>query len=59
VRSSPDDATYVKVERYSGATTSVLLNLQGDYLIENDRLFNGNLSAYLPIFKVNRGANMT
>ena len=50
--------TYVKVEKNTGVTTSLILKLQGDFNLETDRLFNGK-GVFLPIFKVDRGANMT
>ena len=58
VRSSDNDLTYVKVEKNTGVTTSLILKLQGVFNLETDRLFNGK-GVFLPIFKIDRGANMT
>ena len=58
VRSSDNDFTYIKVEKNTGVTTSLILKLQGVFNLETDRLFNGK-GVFLPIFKIDRGANMT
>ena len=58
VRSSDNDLTYIKVEKNTGITTSLILKLQGVFNLETDKLFNGK-GGFLPIFKIDRGANMT